>query len=137
MGANGDLLREVFDRVNARDFGSLASELIAPEFVRHDLADLWVGVEGQGGVQDFLVMLTVAAPDLHLEIEDLIEDGDRVVVRFTMSGTHTGGPLLGVDPGGARIQLNAVNVYRVQEGRIAETWQLADGLGLHRALGLL
>ena len=47
MGASGDLLREVFDRVNKRDFGSLATELIAPEFVRHDLADLWAGVEGQ------------------------------------------------------------------------------------------
>lgn len=137
MGSNGDLLRDVFDRVNRRDFSSLASELIAPEFVRHDLADLWVGVEGPGGVQDFLAMLTVAAPDLHLEIHDLIEDGDRVAVRFTMAGTHTGGPLLGVDPAGAQFRLNAVNVYRVHEGRIAETWQLQDGLGLHRALGLL
>ena len=68
-------MRDVFDRANKRDLSALASELIAPEFVRHDLADLWIGVEGQGGVQDFLAMLTVAAPHLHLEIHDVIEDG--------------------------------------------------------------
>jgi hypothetical protein len=66
MGANGDPLREVFRRVNDREFASLGAELIAPGFVRHDLADLFVGVEGQHGVQEFLAMLNAAAPDLRL-----------------------------------------------------------------------
>ena len=98
MGANGDLLREVFRRVNDREFASLGVDLISPDFVRHDLADLFVGVEGQQGVQDFLAMLTAAAPDLRLTIHDLIEDGDRVAVRFTLAGTHTAAPLLGAGP---------------------------------------
>ncbi len=90
MGANGDLLREVFRRVNDREFAALGAELIAPDFVRHDLADLWPGVGGQDGVQDFLRMLVEAAPDLHLDIEDLVEGDDRVAVRFQLTGTHTG-----------------------------------------------
>jgi len=136
VGANGDLLREVFRRVNDREFASLGADLISPDFVRHDLADLFVGVEGQQGVQDFLAMLTAAAPDLRLTIHDLIEDGDRVAVRFTLAGTHTAAPLLGAEPTGAAFELDAINIYRVEHGRIAETWQLQDGLGLHRAIGL-
>jgi len=136
MGATADLLAEVFRRVNERDLASLASDLIAPDFVRHDLADLWVGVAGQAGVQDFLGMLTAAAPDLRLDIEDMVEDGDRVAVRFTLSGTHSGAPLLGVEATGNRFDLNAINIYRVADRRVAETWQLSDGLGLHRAVGL-
>jgi predicted ester cyclase len=136
MGATADLLTELFRRVNERDFASLASELIAPDFVRHDLADLWVGVAGQDGVQDFLGMLAAAAPDLRLDIQDMVEDGDRAAVRFTLSGTHSGGPLLGVQATGNTFDLHAINIYRVADGRVAETWQLSDGLGLHRAVGL-
>ena len=136
MGATAEVLIELFRRVNEREFESLARDLIAPDFVRHDLAELFVGVEGQDGVQDFLTMLVGAAPDLRLDIQDVIEDGDRAAVRFTLTGTHSDGPLLGIEATGRSFDLNAINVYRVADGRVVETWQLADGLGIHRVVGL-
>ena len=98
---------------------------------------MWPGVAGQDGVRDFLTMLIGAAPDLRLEIDDLIENGDRAAVRFRMTGTHTGGPLFGVPPTGASLDVNAINIYRVESGRIAETWQRSDGLSVYRAIGIL
>jgi predicted ester cyclase len=137
MGTTADVVRDVFALVNDRDLARLAAERISSDFVRHDLAEMWPGVAGRDGVRDFLTMLIGAAPDLRLEIDDLIENGDRAAVRFRMTGTHTGGPLFDVPPTGASIDVNAINIYRVENGRIAETWQLSDGLSVYRAIGIL
>jgi predicted ester cyclase len=56
------------------------------------------------------------------------------VVRFTARGTHKG-PFQGVAPTGKRVEWAGINVYRVADGKIRETWQLADMLGLMRQLG--
>lgn len=133
---NGETIKHLFERVNVRDLAAV-QQLLTDDFVRHDLADLFPGVTGPGGVRDFLSMLVAAAPDLQLHIEDVIEQGDRCAVRFHLTGTHSAAELLGQAATGRAIYANGVNVYRFEGERIAETWQMVDGLALHRAAGLI
>jgi len=71
---------------------------------------------------------------------DAINDrslGDRAVVRLRMSGTRTGAPLLGQPARGRQLAASAVFIYRVTGGRLAEAWQLVDGLAFYRLAGLI
>ena len=79
-------------------------------------------------------VLTGAPPDLHLAIEDVIAEGDKVVVRFTWSFTHTV-PFFGAAPTGKYISWTGISINRLSDGKIAEEWANVDNLGLQRQLG--
>ena len=66
----------------------------------------------------------------------MIAEGDKVAVRFTARGTHKG-EFLGIPPTGKQVAWAGINIYRVASGKIAETWQLSDGLGLMQQLGVV
>jgi predicted ester cyclase len=130
-------VRNAVDAINDRSIGNRASELIDPSFVRHDLVELFSDSHGPAGASDFVSMIISAMPDFRLGIEDIFGIGDRAVVRLQMSGTHTGAPLLGQPARGRRLSASAVFIYRVADGRLAEAWQLVDGLAFYRLAGLI
>ena len=127
------VVRRAFEEVAMGELNTV-DEIIAPEYVRHDLAG---GPETHGpdGVKRLITGLRAAFPDLQTTIDDIFSDGEKVVVRFTAHGTHEG-PLQGIAPTGREATWRGVNIYRVADGQIRETWQLADGLGLLRQLGV-
>jgi predicted ester cyclase len=76
-------------------------------------------------------------PDVHMEVVDLIAEGDKVVGRFTCSGTHLG-DWLGHGPTGRRFErVDEVTIFRLRDGRIAHAWSLEDTLSRLRQLGLI
>jgi steroid delta-isomerase-like uncharacterized protein len=75
-------------------------------------------------------------PDVGITIEDLIVEGDKVVMRYTERGTLTGQPFLGIQPAGQRYDKPGTTVYRVIGGRLAESWGVEDTLGWFRQLGV-
>ncbi len=81
-------------------------------------------------------MYFAAIPDMHATIDDMVAEGDKVVVRYTVEGTQQG-ELLGVPPSGKRFQTSGISVYRLAEGKIAEQWEQADLLGLMQQLGVI
>ena len=129
---NEAVVRRAFAEVAMGNMTTV-DEIIAPEFVRHDLAG---GPEtaGPDGVKRLIAALRSAFPDIQTTVDDVISGGDRVVVRFTASGTQRG-PFMGIAPTGREATWTGINIYRVADGQIQETWQLADGLGLLRQLG--
>jgi len=81
---------------------------------------------------------TVAAiPDLHYAIEDLIAEGDKVVMRWTLTGTHTGADLIGVPARGARLNVTGISIFRIAGGKIVEHWAEPDAVALMQQLGLM
>jgi predicted ester cyclase len=82
-------------------------------------------------------MIVASMPDIRFDVEEMFWSGDRVAVRLRMSGTHTGLPLLGHDAAGRRLSANAVFLYRVQDGRVAEAWQMVDGLAFSESPALI
>ena len=129
---NEAVVRRAFDEVAMGDMTTI-DEIIAPEFVRHDLAG---GTEAHGpdGVKRLIAALRSAFPDIQTTVDDVISGGDRVVVRFTARGTHRG-QFQGIAATGLEATWTGINIYRVVDGQIQETWQIADGLGLLRQLG--
>lgn len=78
-------------------------------------------------------MVRRAFPDAQWTIEDLLEDGDKVVGRWTFRGTHKG-PFLNVPPSGREVSYPIIGIYRIENGRIAEDWHIYHALGLWEAL---
>src|SRR5262249_18321993 len=74
--------------------------------------------------------------DLHIRIDDLIEEGDRVAVRWHCTGTLTGSGL-GVAPTGKPMQITGMSILRVHDEQIVEAWNNFDVLGMHQQLGTL
>jgi predicted ester cyclase len=129
--------RRAIEAINDRTLQARAQELLDPSFVRHDLVQLFPDSQGPIGGSDFVGMILAAMPDFRLEIEDIICSEDRAMLRLRMTGVHTGQPLLGRPARGARLSSSAIFIYRVQDGRIIEAWQMIDGLAFFRLAGLL
>ena len=114
---------------------ALVDEFVAPNFVRHDLGGR-PDIVGPEGVKLFVGILRAAFPDIQMTIEDVIAEGEKVVVRYTARGTHYG-EFMGVPPTGRKATWAGINIYRGEGGKVVETWQLSDALGLMRQLGVL
>jgi steroid delta-isomerase-like uncharacterized protein len=123
---------EVFNRNDLAAFDTV----YAPGIVRHDVAGVLDAIEGHAGVAGFLNLLRQALPDLQIEVEEAFgsDTGDMVAMRLRFRGTHEG-DLLGAPPTGRRISFATMNMYRIADGRIAETWQLTDWAGALRQVG--
>jgi steroid delta-isomerase-like uncharacterized protein len=122
------------DAVWSRGDLDAVDALYAPDFVGHHpgLPD-WVGREG---VKLVVRTTRVAFPDFHESVEDVVMEGDRVVTRFTASGTHLG-TLAGIPATGRRLTMAEIAVFRIADGRIAEKWGIVDRLSMFQQLGVV
>jgi catechol 2,3-dioxygenase len=112
---------------------AVADEIIAPDYVRHDAGDPFPA-RGPEDVKRIVTMLRAMLPDLRLELEDMIADGDKVVSRYTGTATDTAG-YMGMPPTGKVIRTAAIQIFRFADGKIAESWAVRDDLGTLRQLG--
>ena len=111
----------------------VVDEIYAPTFVDH--AAMPDQLPGPEGVKQFIRMIKAVFPDWHYTIEDLIADGDKVVARVTMRGTHQG-TWFGVPPTGKQVITTAIQIHRIAEGKIQETWANADILSMMYQIGV-
>jgi predicted ester cyclase len=119
-GQNKEVVREYYDRVlNGRDL-----EAVGDYFADERLVE---GVKG-GCFRYFQ-----AFPDLHIALDDVIAEGDRVFVRTTMTGTHDG-EYKGIPPTGRHVAAQCAEIFRVADGRFVGYWCLTDVAGLMRQL---
>ena len=81
-------------------------------------------------------MFRSAIPDLRIVVEDMIAEGDKVAVRYTLEGTHEG-ELFGVPPTGQRLGIKSISVERVSDGKIIEHWRVTDSLDMMQQLGAI
>jgi len=77
--------------------------------------------------------ILASMPDVQMRVEDRIIAGDRVVARNTFAATHTQ-PLQGIAPTGRRFALRTIDIWRVENGKFAEHWDLVDAAGLQKQL---
>jgi steroid delta-isomerase-like uncharacterized protein len=115
----------------------LADELYAPDYVDH------VGkgpepseVKGVEGIKQAVVAFRTAFPDLSYTVEDEIAEGELVVARFSARGTHRGA-FLGVEATGREVTYTGIDINRVRNGRIVESWVQYDALALLQQLGIV
>lgn len=114
---------------------SVADEVLAPTYVHIDPStpDLGAGPEGE---KKRVTLYRTAFPDLHLNIDDLIAESDKVVIRWTCRGTHRG-DLSGIGPTGKPITLTGVSFCRFANGKAVEGRVNWDALGMFQQLGIV
>ena len=117
-------------------------ELISKTFDEIFLPDvlirtpLPIQVTGVQAVKEVFATLHQAYPDLQVTIDDLIEEGDKVVSRNTVTGTNQG-EYMGRPPTGKHVTYNEIFICRFAGGRIAETWGVVDALAQMKQLGMI
>lgn len=114
---------------------ALADELISPDAVFHvpGRAD---PVKGPEGYLEIIAMMRSGFPDIQWSLEETIAEGDKVAARFIMRGTHKG-PFFGVPATGRAIQVQAMNIYRLSDGKFVEERGQPDLLGLLQQIGAI
>ena len=87
-------------------------------------------------MKQFHIMVRAAFPDTQITVEDLIAEGDKVVCRFTASGTQQG-EFMGISPTGKQFTIMEIRIYRIVGGKIVECWGLFDQMGMMQQLGVI
>jgi len=134
--ANKALVRRWFEEVWNQGREETIDELFATDGIGYGLGDTDAPLHGPAGFKPFVANLRGALPDIHMTIDDIMAEGDRVTVRITVEGTHKGGQL-GVAPSGKRVRIAGIVIVRIANGQIAEGWNSWDQLGLLRQIGAL
>jgi steroid delta-isomerase-like uncharacterized protein len=93
-------------------------------------------IRGSEEARQFVTMFFDAFPDLNVTVEDEIAEGDKVVTRWTIRGTHQG-DLEGIAPTGKQIVLQGITIHRIEGDKIVEEWERYDNLGLMQQLGVV
>ena len=130
---NKALIRRFYEEVWGKGNLEVAEAVFAADYLRHDLrpGNPLPGPEGQKKIAaDF----RAAFPDLQMTIDLMVAEGDMVVARWTTEGTHTG-PWGAVPPTGKRAKFSGVNIFRIENGKVAEIWNHRDDLGVMQQLG--
>lgn len=132
---NKYIARRLCEEVIGRGDLALADELVSSGFVGH-------GSGGPGQTQDiegykqFVTAMRTAFPDLAVRVEDQVAEGDRVVTRWSATGTHTGS-FFGVPPSGKPGTLSGISLERFADGQSVECWVNSDELGLMQQIGAI
>jgi steroid delta-isomerase-like uncharacterized protein len=114
---------------------AVADEIIASDYERHDPGDPFPA-RGPDDVKRIVTMLRTMLPDLRIDVEMQIAEGDLVVNRYTSRATDTVG-YLGMPPTGRSIRTTAIQIFRIVDGKIVESWAVRDDAGTLRQLGRL
>jgi len=135
--ANNAIAVRFFDGVWTRGDFSLVESLVAADVREHStVAGKITSKQGRESFVHIIGMFRNAMPDLHMSVEDEVYSDDRVVHRWLIEGTDTGG-VMGMPPTGKRIRLTGITTVRMAAGRIVERWSNVDELGLLQQLGVV
>jgi steroid delta-isomerase-like uncharacterized protein len=124
-------IEEMFNEGNL----DVADELLAPDYVDHD-ASSPEEIRGPEGFKRFVATARSAFPDTHVRIEEQVAEGDLVATRYVFSGTQEG-ELEGIPPTGNRVEFSGISIDRISGGKLAETWDNYDAMGMMQQLGVI
>ena len=132
---NKVLVRRMVEEVFIQGKTSQADEFLAPDFVEHE--ELPPGIpSGREGVKQLTDMFRSAFPDFQATIDDIVAEGDKVVIRQTWSGTHKG-EFMGVPPTGKSVSFGVIDIIRIAGGKFVEHWGQMDSMGMMQQLGAI
>ena len=137
MTANKALFKRFHDAANTGDIeviSKMIDELVAPDAVIR--TPLPIDATGADALKQIWAMLLRIYPDIHLTVEDLIGEGDKVVGRTTVTGTHQG-EFMGVAPTGKSVTYNEMFIFRIADGKVVETWGVVDVYAQMKQIGVI
>jgi steroid delta-isomerase-like uncharacterized protein len=109
--------------------------LISEDFIDHNA--IQKQPNGIQGFKQFLTMMRTAFPDIHVKVEDIISDNDKVVVRSSISGTQTGLLMGKIPASGKHVVWNGIDIFKINDGKITDRWSQRDLFSLMEQIGAL
>ena len=128
---NKDLVRRSWEAADNQD---VLDEVYTSDAVWHLPNQDIQGVEE---FKQYLTLYKTALPDLNVTVEDELVEGEKVVNRFTLRGTHQGEVEEFGPPTGRQMELKGITISRIEGGKIVEEWQAYDNLSVMQQLGLV
>jgi steroid delta-isomerase-like uncharacterized protein len=121
---------EVFNQGNY----DAIDDLLSDDFTEHE--QLPPGIPpGKDAPRALITMMRSAFPDLHASVEDLLQDGDKVISRVRFSGTHQG-EFMGIPPTGNRFDVPAIDIIEFRDGKAVAHWGVTDMAAMMEQLGV-
>ena len=133
---NKALIRRLMEEANSKGNLDLVSELLAPDYVLHTPTTPTGELRAPEDYKQLISVQRSAVPDLTFVVEDQIAEGEKVVTRYSASGTHQG-EFMGAAPTGKQLNTTGIVVSRIAGGKIEEEWLEWDVLGLMQQLGAI
>jgi steroid delta-isomerase-like uncharacterized protein len=131
---NRVIIGRAYDELwNERNVG-VVDELVAEDFINHAAPP--DRQRGRQSLKDVVRMFEGAFPDFRYEIEDVIAKGEKKAVRDVFRGTHRG-DFMGIPATGNRVAMEAIHIYRMSGGKLAEYWVARNDLGMMQQLGVV
>ncbi len=134
--ANKTLMQRWVELLNKGKASAVAAvdEFCTPDYVLHDatLGD----IKGCEGFRQFLEKFFNAIPDGRVTMDHSVAEGNMITFRLTIRGTHQG-EFMGVAPTGRPVVMSLISIMRMEEGKVAEEWEILDTFGLLQQLGAL
>ncbi len=127
------MVARFYDEINAGNLGVI-DELIADDFVdREEFPGIPSDKEG---TRQFFTIFRSGFPDMRMEPQDVLVDGDLACIRSTTSGTHQGN-FMGMPPSGKRFEVTGFDLIRVRDGQVVEHWGVMDAMKMMQQLGAI
>ena len=121
-----ELVRIWFEQVWNQSNRGVIADMLTPETVFHDAGTTSLGIVG---FESFYDRLQASLSDVHVDVEDILVEEDKVCVRWTSSAKHTGDGL-GISPTNAAVRITGMSLIRIADGKFVEAWQNWDQAGL-------
>ncbi len=123
---NEALIRQVLELINDRNLDA-AFEFYAPDYIYHGPGGQ--ELRGRDAIRGLWAVFLTGFPDLHSTVDDVISEGDKLVLRWTVQGTHTG-EFLGIPASNKQMTLPITEIFRIADGQLVEAWDQYDNLHL-------
>jgi len=130
--ANKRIIRELIEEVWNKRQPAAVDRYLVPNFIEHN-PNIPPGLEGR---KQFITAVQAGFSDYRAQIEQVIAEGDLVVTRILWTGTQDG-PFLGQPPSGRKLSFRTADFFRIENGKLAEHWDVVDSLARAVALGLV
>jgi steroid delta-isomerase-like uncharacterized protein len=128
-----DLARQTWEIVNQHN-PDLIEEFYPPDFVWHEPDG---DIQGYEQAKQFVSTFFKGFPDINITVEDVIAEGEKVVSRYTIRGTHQGETEEFGPPTERQMELKGITIHRFEDGKIVEEWEAYDNLSVLQQLGLV
>jgi predicted ester cyclase len=130
---NADQIRRIFEEGMNQHKAEVFDELIAPTYVNHNLP---IPVPGAEGFKRVVGLFQNAFPDFHVDVAEVISEGDLVASRGYFTGTHQR-DFQGIAPTGKSVKVAYIDIWRVEDGKLVENWVNLDMMGMMQQLGVV
>ena len=132
---NKQLGKRWFEEVWNQGRVGAIDELLSPEAVGFGLAETGTEIRGPESLKPFVRNLRDAFPDMHIDLEDMVAEGDKVAIRFRVTGTHRGSGLAFL-PTQRSIDITGMTIIQIANGKLLHGWNNWDQLGMLQQLGM-